>query len=47
MDWKGSYGSLAEATLADLSPEADTAIPTLIQMLGTKGPTANDFSPIA
>jgi HEAT repeat protein len=47
MDWKGSYRSLAQAALADLGPEADTAIPALIQMLGTKGPTTNDFSPIA
>jgi hypothetical protein len=47
MDWKGSYSSLAQGALADLGPEAATAIPALIQMLGTKGPTTNDFSPIA
>ena len=47
MDWKGSYSSLAQAALSDLGPEAHTAIPTLIQLLGTKGPTTNDFSPIA
>lgn len=47
MDWKASYRSLAKAALTELGPEADTAIPALIQMLGTKGPTTNDFSPIA
>ena len=47
MDWKGSYRSLAQWTLDELGPEADTAIPALIQMLGMKGPTTNDFSPIA
>jgi hypothetical protein len=47
MDWKASYRSLANAALTELGPEADTAIPALIQMLGTKGPTTNDFSPVA
>lgn len=35
------------AALTELGPEAETAIPALIQMLATKGPTTNDFSPIA
>lgn len=47
MDWKGSYRSLAQWTLDELGPEAETAIPALVQMLGTKGPTTNDFSPVA
>jgi HEAT repeat protein len=47
MDWKGSYRSLARTALSDLGPEAKSAVPALIQMLGTKGPTTNDFSPIA
>ena len=47
MDWKESYRSLAQGALAELGPEAKAAIPALIQMLGTKGPTTNDFSPIA
>jgi hypothetical protein len=47
IDWKGSYRSLANAAFTELGPEAAPAIPALIQMLGTKGPTTNDFSPIA
>jgi hypothetical protein len=47
MDWKGSYRWLANAAFTELGPEAAPAIPALIQMLGTKGPTTNDFSPIA
>jgi hypothetical protein len=47
MDWKGSYNSLAINAFTELGPEAAPAIPALIQMLGTKGPTTNDFSPIA
>jgi HEAT repeat protein len=47
MDWKASYRLLAQAALTELGPNAETAIPVLIQMLGTKGPTTNDFSPIA
>jgi HEAT repeat protein len=47
MDWKGSYRSLARAALAELGPDAKAAVPDLIQMLGTKGPTTNDFSLIA
>jgi len=47
IDWKASYRSLAQAAITELGSEADTAIPALIQMLATKGPTTNDFSPIA
>jgi|ERR1035437_1192236 hypothetical protein len=47
IDWKESYRSLAQGALAELGPEAKAAIPALIQMLGMKGPTTNDFSPIA
>jgi HEAT repeat protein len=47
MDWKGSYRSLAKTALAELGPDAKAAVPALIQVLGTKGPTTNDFSPIA
>jgi hypothetical protein len=47
MDWKESYRRLAQWALDALGPEAETAIPALIQMLGTKGPTTNDFSPVA
>ena len=47
MDWKGSYRVLAEWALEELGPDAKAAVPTLVQMLGTKGPTTNDFSPIA
>jgi HEAT repeat protein len=47
MDWKASYRSLAQAALTELGPEAETAIPALIQMLGMKGPTTNDSSPVA
>jgi len=47
MDWKASYRFLAQAALEELGPEAKAAIPALIQMLGTKGPTTNDFSPVA
>ena len=47
IDRKGSYRSLAQTALSDLGPEAHAAIPALIQMLGTKGPTTNDFSPVA
>jgi hypothetical protein len=47
MDWKESYRSLAQGALAELGSDAKAAIPALIQMLGTKGPTTNDFSPVA
>jgi hypothetical protein len=47
IDWKESYRSLAQGALDELGPEAKAAIPALIQMLGTKGPTTNDFSPIS
>jgi hypothetical protein len=47
IDWKESYRSLAQGALEELGPDAKAAIPALIQMLGTKGPTTNDFSPVA
>jgi HEAT repeat protein len=47
MDWKESYRSLAQGALAELGPDAKAAVPALIQMLGRKGPTTNDFSPVA
>jgi hypothetical protein len=47
MDWKGSYRVLAQWALEELGRDANDAVPALVQMLGTKGPTTNDSSPIA
>jgi hypothetical protein len=42
MDWKGSHRVLAQWALEELGPDAKPAVPALVQMLGTKGPTTND-----
>jgi hypothetical protein len=46
MDWKGSHRLLAQWALEELGRDAKDAVPALVQMLGTKGPTTNDVSPI-
>lgn len=46
-DHKSSYRSLAQSALEQLGPQAESAIPELIQMLGTKRPTPDEISPVA
>jgi len=47
IDRKASYRAIAIRGLSALGPDAEPAIPELIQMLGTKSLSTNDVSPIA
>ena len=47
IDWKGSYRPLALAAFRELGPDGKEAIPTLIQFLGRRASTTNEFSEVA